>query len=89
MAHKLSMTELQHLLLQALDGACSQAAIFAHSGTVQSLYPGLHVDGVGAIGLPLTEAQADAIRAQCQLEQDGTFDGQLSPSHVSFSNPGD
>ena len=49
-------------LITLMDKVKTSGA-FSVSGTLPSIPPGLHVKGVGHIGLPLTEHQAKALIA--------------------------
>ena len=49
--------------LIALMDKVQTSGAFSVSGTLPSILPGLHVKGVGHIGLPLTEHQAKALIA--------------------------
>src|SRR4029450_12324168 len=47
--------------LIALMDQVQTSGAFAVGGTLPSILPGLHVHGVGPLGLPLTEHQAQAL----------------------------
>src|ERR1700739_4725601 len=71
---------------------------FCVSGAVPAVLPGLVVDGVGPIALPLTAAQAKELRAQCAqapygkgqetlVDTDVRRVWRLQPQHFKLSNP--
>jgi len=86
----------RHKLRQALDSV-GPAGDFAVSGTLESIFPGLEVEGIGRVGLPLPAVHAEEIKACCEpapfgkgeetrLDRDVRDTWQLDASKVSFRN---
>ncbi len=84
-------------LLTILNKLESPGTFSAH-GTMQSLLPGLYINNIGEISLPLRPEQAEQIMAQCEqapygLKEETLVDTnvrnvwQLSPSAFRFQNP--
>ncbi|WP_042242452.1 2OG-Fe(II) oxygenase [Neochlamydia sp. S13] len=84
-------------LLTILNKLESPGTFTAH-GTLQSLLPGLYIDNVGEISLPLRPEQAEQIMAECEqapygFKEETLIDTnvrnvwQLSPSALQFRNP--
>ncbi|GAB4813872.1 hypothetical protein N2152v2_000918 [Parachlorella kessleri] len=86
----------RHKLRQALDSV-GPAGDYAVSGTLESIFPGLEVEGVGPVGLPLTAVHAEAIKVCCEpapygkgeetkLDKAVRDTWQLDASKVTFCN---
>jgi len=92
----LQMAGYQEQLLQALEGAGARSGSFAASGQLPSTLPGLHIEGAGLMGLPLNDAEAQAITgvaralgSECEAEvgEDGFWE--LDKSRFSMQNDGE
>src|SRR5690242_16219833 len=71
---------------------------FCASGSVPTVLPGLEVQGLGPIGLPLTSAQAKALISHCRQAPHGKGTKtvvdtsvrrvwRLEPKHFTLTNP--
>jgi hypothetical protein len=71
---------------------------FCASGSVPAVLPGLEVEGLGPIGLPLTTTQAEELKPLCQQAPYGKGEEtivdtsvrrvrQLKPEHFTLTNP--
>ena len=88
-------------ILKELSQAMSKIdrpGTFCVSGSVQTVLPGLEVDGLGPIGLPLTGNQAKDLKTLCEQAPYGKGEKtlvdtsvrrvwRLSPSQFSLRNP--
>lgn len=86
--------------LTAEDELSRAAGVFACGfEDTQAVHPGLNVDSVGVIALPLQPEQAKALQACCRLAPFGRGEEtlwdpavrrtwQLDPSKINFNNPG-
>ena len=65
-------------ILEKLDQALSKIdrpGTFCVSGSVPAVLPGLEVEGLGPIGLPLTAKTAKELKKQCEQAPYGKGDG--------------
>src|SRR5262249_16940521 len=71
---------------------------FCASGSVPAILPGLEVDGLGPVGLPLTARQAEELKQQCEQAPYGTGEQtlvdtsgrrvwELKPERFQLTNP--
>src|SRR5262249_46781845 len=71
---------------------------FCVSGSAPAVLPGLEVEGIGPIGLPLTAKQAKELKSRCEQAPDGKGEEtivdtsvrkvwRLKPEHFSLTNP--
>jgi hypothetical protein len=88
-------------ILQQLSEALKKIdrpGLFCVSGSVPAVLPGLEVDGLGSIGLPLSASQANELKALCQQAPYGKGEQtlvdtsvrrvwRLEPSHFALINP--
>src|SRR4029453_1979431 len=84
--------------LIALMDQVQTSGAFSVGGTLPSILPGLHVNGVGPLGLPLTEHQAQALIQVSELapygrgeetivDPEGRRGWQLSGGDFALGNP--
>src|SRR5438128_748263 len=84
-------------LLAALEKV-DRPGTFATSGTAPAVLPGLEVDGLGAIGLPLSAVQAKALKKRCEQAPYGKGERtlvdtrvrkvwRLAPEQFTITNP--
>src|SRR5262245_66113232 len=84
--------------LIALMDQVQTSGAFSVGGTLPSILPGLHVNGVGPLGLPLTEHQAQALIQVSELAPYGRGEEtivdpavrrswQISADDFELSNP--
>ena len=92
---------MSNKILEELSQAMSKIdrpGTFCVSGSVQTVLPGLEVDGLGPIGLPLTGIQAKDLKKLCEQAPYGKGEKtlvdtsvrrvwRLMPSQFSLSNP--
>src|SRR5262245_25023064 len=89
-----SVTQRLHAVLQTIDRPGS----FCTSGSVPVVLPGLGVQGVGQIAVPLTAAQAKELIPHCQQAPYGKGEEtvvdttvrrvwRLKPEHFALTNP--
>ncbi|MGH7418466.1 MAG: 2OG-Fe(II) oxygenase, partial [Candidatus Rokuibacteriota bacterium] len=89
------IAEKLHVVLARID----RPAAFCVWGALGAVLPGLEVEGVGSIGLPLTTAQARALRRRCEQAPYGKGAQtlvdtrvrrvwRLAPSRFALTNPG-
>lgn len=84
-------------LLEALAGIDRPGDIFA-AGDLPPMIPGLEVEGLGTVGLPLSNAQARALIRQCRqapygkgtrtlVDTDVRRVWEMDPAHFELTNP--
>src|SRR5712671_2761582 len=88
-------------ILEKLSKALSQIdrpGTFCVSGSAPAVLPGLEVEGLGPIGLPLTAEQANELKKRCEQAPYGKGDEtlvdtsvrrvwQLKPGRFALTNP--
>lgn len=89
---------MTHTLISDILRQIKQSGEFSASGTIDTALPGLYIEGVGDISLPLPPAQAEAIITHCEQAPYGRGEEtivdtsvrnvwQLSPNQVELRNP--
>src|SRR5262245_34135772 len=90
-------SDLSQELIRAL-AKIDRPGTFAVSGSAPVILPGLEVDGLGPIGLPLAPAQAGALQALCEQAPYGKGEQtlvdtsvrrvwRLGPGRFALTNP--
>ncbi len=92
-----TQTDFSQQLEEALD-EMDRPGTFYSAGSAKDALPGLDVTGVGAIGLPLTEAQAKTLKSKCDQAPHGQGEKtvldtsvrrvwRLQPDQFTLTNP--